>query len=192
MAVTFIIGNSHGFPRSMFDSGSTIASTVANEFAEATGDMHSSALIGARLPAVRHHLCGAGHSPPAPRLATEKPLMSRRIAAASIANKRLHLRSAVIATVDRARCALALILWSALPARASAGSTLMIFTHDRARPPVPVGGLRNAIVGSIIMCAIGHDDRPGTVGILAGTWLAEYGAGVRATATWSSAFSTTC
>jgi phosphate transport system permease protein len=45
MAVTFIIGNSHGFPRSMFDSGSTIASTVANEFAEATSDMHTSALI---------------------------------------------------------------------------------------------------------------------------------------------------
>ncbi len=45
MAVTFIIGNAHGFPRSLFDSGSTIASTVANEFAEATSDMHTSALI---------------------------------------------------------------------------------------------------------------------------------------------------
>jgi len=45
MAVTFIIGNSHGFPHSLFDSGSTIASTVANEFAEATSDMHTSALI---------------------------------------------------------------------------------------------------------------------------------------------------
>jgi phosphate transport system permease protein len=45
MAVTFIIGNAHGFPHSLFDSGSTIASTVANEFAEATSDMHTSALI---------------------------------------------------------------------------------------------------------------------------------------------------
>lgn len=45
MAVTFIIGNAHGFPHSLFDSGSTIASTVANEFAEATGDLHTSALI---------------------------------------------------------------------------------------------------------------------------------------------------
>jgi phosphate transport system permease protein len=45
MAVTFIIGNAHGFPHSLFDSGSTIASTVANEFAEATGEMHTSALI---------------------------------------------------------------------------------------------------------------------------------------------------
>jgi phosphate transport system permease protein len=42
MAVTFIIGNAHGFPKSLFDSGSTIASTIANEFAEATGDLHAS------------------------------------------------------------------------------------------------------------------------------------------------------
>lgn len=45
MAVTFIIGNSHGFPNSLFDSGSTIASTIANEFTEATGEMHLSALV---------------------------------------------------------------------------------------------------------------------------------------------------
>jgi phosphate transport system permease protein len=45
MAVTFIIGNSHNFPHSLFDSGSTISSTIANEFTEATGDMHISALI---------------------------------------------------------------------------------------------------------------------------------------------------
>ncbi len=45
MAVTFIIGNSHSFPHSLFDSGSTIASTIANEFTEATGEMHTSALI---------------------------------------------------------------------------------------------------------------------------------------------------
>ena len=49
LAVTFIIGNSHGFPHSLFDSGSTIASTIANEFAEATSDMHSAALIALGL-----------------------------------------------------------------------------------------------------------------------------------------------
>ncbi|QKS01342.1 phosphate ABC transporter permease subunit PstC [Sphingomonas sp. CL5.1] len=49
MAVTFIIGNSHGFPKSLFDSGSTIASTIANEFAEASTDMHSAALIALGL-----------------------------------------------------------------------------------------------------------------------------------------------
>jgi len=49
MAVTFIIGNAHGFPRSIFASGSTIASTIANEFAEATSDMHSAALVALGL-----------------------------------------------------------------------------------------------------------------------------------------------
>jgi phosphate transport system permease protein len=49
MAVTFIIGNAHGFPDSLFSSGSTIASTIANEFAEATSDMHSAALIALGL-----------------------------------------------------------------------------------------------------------------------------------------------
>ncbi|NBC35179.1 phosphate ABC transporter permease subunit PstC [Novosphingobium sp. FSY-8] len=48
MAVTFIIGNSHEFPTSLFASGSTIASTIANEFAEATG-MHSAALVALGL-----------------------------------------------------------------------------------------------------------------------------------------------
>jgi phosphate transport system permease protein len=45
MAVTFIIGNSHTLPKSFFDSGSTIASTIANEFNEATTPMYTSALI---------------------------------------------------------------------------------------------------------------------------------------------------
>lgn len=49
MAVTFIIGNAHDFPHSLFDSGSTIASTIANEFAEATTDMHTAALIALGL-----------------------------------------------------------------------------------------------------------------------------------------------
>jgi len=49
MAVTFIIGNAHGFPTSIFASGSTIASTIANEFAEATGLLHISSLIALGL-----------------------------------------------------------------------------------------------------------------------------------------------
>jgi len=46
--VTFIIGNSHKFPKSLFDSSSTLASTIANEFAEST-DLHRSALIALGL-----------------------------------------------------------------------------------------------------------------------------------------------
>ena len=49
MAVTFIIGNSHAFPKNLFDSGSTIASTIANEFNEATTQMHSASLIALGL-----------------------------------------------------------------------------------------------------------------------------------------------
>ncbi len=49
MAVTFIIGNTHDLPKSLFDSGSTIASTIANEFAEATSALHTSALIALGL-----------------------------------------------------------------------------------------------------------------------------------------------
>lgn len=49
MAVTFIIGNSHNFPKSLFDSGSTLASTIANEFAEATTEPHTAALIALGL-----------------------------------------------------------------------------------------------------------------------------------------------
>jgi phosphate transport system permease protein len=49
MAVTFIIGNSHNFPESIFDSGSTIASTIANEFAEATGELHAASLTALGL-----------------------------------------------------------------------------------------------------------------------------------------------
>ena len=45
MAVTFIIGNAHGFPHSIFSAGSTIASTIANEFTEATGELHEASLI---------------------------------------------------------------------------------------------------------------------------------------------------
>jgi len=48
MAVTFIIGNSHRFPDSLFASGSTLASTIANEFNEASG-LHLASLIGLGL-----------------------------------------------------------------------------------------------------------------------------------------------
>ncbi len=39
----------HSFPKSLFDSGSTIASTIANEFTEATSPVHTGALIALGL-----------------------------------------------------------------------------------------------------------------------------------------------
>jgi len=51
MAVTMVIGNSHDIHASLFQPGYSMASLIANEFAEATNDMHVSALmaVGAGL-----------------------------------------------------------------------------------------------------------------------------------------------
>ena len=48
MAVTFVIGNSHGLHASLFAPSNSIASTIANEFAEAS-DQHLSALLALAL-----------------------------------------------------------------------------------------------------------------------------------------------
>jgi len=45
MAVTMVIGNRHELATSLFAPGYTIASLIANEFAEASGDLHLSALM---------------------------------------------------------------------------------------------------------------------------------------------------
>lgn len=45
MAVTMVIGNRHEVPSSLFEPGYTMASLIANEFTEATQDIHLSALM---------------------------------------------------------------------------------------------------------------------------------------------------
>ncbi|WP_179590391.1 phosphate ABC transporter permease subunit PstC [Pigmentiphaga litoralis] len=45
MAVTFVIGNAYRLSTSVFAPGNSIASSLANEFAEASDDVHLSALI---------------------------------------------------------------------------------------------------------------------------------------------------
>jgi len=51
MAVTMVIGNRHEISASLFQPGYTMASLIANEFAEATNDLHVSSLmaVGAGL-----------------------------------------------------------------------------------------------------------------------------------------------
>ena len=71
-----------------------------------------------------------------------------------------------------ALAALALIFWS-LVVQGIGGLNLDIFTKSTPAAGTP-GGLINAIVGSIAMCAIGMAIAI-AVGVLAGTWLAEYG-----------------
>ena len=45
MAVTMLIGNTHDLSASLFAPGYTMASLIANEFSEATGELHVSALM---------------------------------------------------------------------------------------------------------------------------------------------------
>jgi phosphate transport system permease protein len=45
MAVTMLIGNRHEIASSLFAPGYTMAAAIANEFSEAVGDMHLSALV---------------------------------------------------------------------------------------------------------------------------------------------------
>ena len=77
----------------------------------------------------------------------------------------------VLATLI-ALAALGLILWS-LFKQGLGAMNLDIFTMDTPAPDSE-GGLRNAIYGSILMCAVGMVIAL-VVGILAGTWLAEIG-----------------
>ena len=49
MAVTFVIGNAHKISASILAPGTTISATIANEFAEAVGDLYTSALIALGL-----------------------------------------------------------------------------------------------------------------------------------------------
>ena len=46
MAVTFVIGNAHRIGSSLLAPGTTISASIANEFAEAVGDLYTSSLIG--------------------------------------------------------------------------------------------------------------------------------------------------
>jgi phosphate transport system permease protein len=68
--------------------------------------------------------------------------------------------------------ALVLILWS-LVTQGIGGLDRNIFTMTQPAPG-SVGGLSNAITGSIMMCAMAMVIAV-VVGLLAGTWLAEYG-----------------
>lgn len=49
MAVTFVIGNAHSLSISLLEPGTSIASTLANEFTEAVTELHTSSLIALGL-----------------------------------------------------------------------------------------------------------------------------------------------
>ena len=49
MAVTFVIGNAHRISPSLLAPGTTISATIANQFAEAVGDLYTSSLLALGL-----------------------------------------------------------------------------------------------------------------------------------------------
>jgi len=49
MAITFVIGNAHKLSWSLFAAGNSIASTLANEFAEAESKLHLASLTSLGL-----------------------------------------------------------------------------------------------------------------------------------------------
>ncbi|PZP58236.1 phosphate ABC transporter permease PstA [Pseudoxanthomonas sp. X-1] len=67
---------------------------------------------------------------------------------------------------------LAWILWT-LVAKGIAGINLDLFVQNTP-PPMQEGGLRNAFFGSAVMCVLAIVIGA-PLGVLAGTWLAEYG-----------------
>lgn len=72
--------------------------------------------------------------------------------------------------------ALAAILWTLLR-QGLGGVNLAVFTRSTPAPGSE-GGLLNAILGSLGMCAVAMAGA-GLTGVLAGTWLAEYARGSR-------------
>ncbi|HEU4620341.1 MAG TPA: phosphate ABC transporter permease PstA [Gammaproteobacteria bacterium] len=88
---------------------------------------------------------------------------------------RIALGVSIVATAV-GLAVLAAILWT-LVAKGIGGWSLSLFT-EMTPAPGSAGGLLNAIYGSLIMTAIGIATGA-PVGILAGTYLAEYGSGKR-------------
>ena len=102
MAVTFVIGNAHRISTSLLAPGTTISSSIANEFTEAVGDLYTSSLIALGLAAVRHHLhghCGRAGDAAAARAPGAASRMKRR--AFRKVQERAFLALSLVATADR-------------------------------------------------------------------------------------------
>jgi phosphate transport system permease protein len=100
--------------------------------------------------------------------------MSRRRQVRKLGNA-VALCLSLLATLIGLAC-LGAILWTLL-ARGFSGMSVQLFTQ-MTPPPGAAGGLLNAIYGSVVMTVLGmFIGAP--IGILAGTYLAEYGRGAR-------------
>ena len=103
------------------------------------------------------------------------PAVDRRDDAGLYRRRRITNAVAIVMACAAAVFGLAFlgwILWTLL-AKGLMHLNLALFTQDQP-PPLEAGGLRNAIVGSLMMCGMGVL-LGAPLGIAAGTWLAEYG-----------------
>lgn len=88
----------------------------------------------------------------------------------------LRHRIGIVLSVLAMGIGLAVLLWilATLLVKGLGGLSIAMFTHDTLAPGSADGGLRNAIVGSLMM--VGLSTLVSTpIGILAGIYLAEYG-----------------
>jgi phosphate transport system permease protein len=131
----------------------------------------------ARLRAVHRDLRGAGHRPPDADAPGPQggQLMSTANAQPLYLRRRIVNVVALLMSCLTALFGLFFLGWIllTLASKGLAGINLDLFTK-MTPPPMQEGGLANAFFGSAVMCglaiAIGTP-----LGVLAGTWLAEYG-----------------
>ena len=172
MAVTFVIGNAHRIGSSLLAPGTTISASIANEFTEAVGDLYTSSLIalGALLFLITFSV-----------IAAARCMLLRLERGAVLGMSRRLLRKLInvlalgaVGHRDRHRP----VLSRRDPLDAGVTTAWRACRRGCSRqmtpPPGSSGGLLNAIYGSVVMTLIGIlIGAP--IGMLAGTYLAEYG-----------------
>ena len=179
MAVTFVIGNAHRINASLLAPGTTISATIANEFTEGGWQsLHLLAHCARPRPhgdhSDRDH-CRASDAAPlgAARVVTGMRKHARR----RLIN-RVALGCALLATLVALGMLTAILV--TLVTHGTAGLSTSLFTK-MTPPPGGSGGLANAMYGSFMLTllaiVIGAP-----IGILAGTYLAEYGRDTRVAA----------
>ncbi len=184
MAVTFVIGNTNVLNDvSLFSSGNSITSALANEFAEASPGLHTSALIelglvlfvitffvlaASKLLLVRLQAHEGTQGMNAPSSASKQN--------AVFARRRLVNKVALSLSLAAMAFGLFWLIWILVTtvSLGVGGLSLQTFTAMTPPPNAETGGLANAIVGSILMVTLAT--LVGTpIGVLAGIYLAEYG-----------------
>ena len=158
MAVTMLIGNRHEIAASLFAPGYTMAAAIANEFSEAVGDMHLSALAyvafvlfvvtvlvnaGARLLIWRVARGSGGGSAGA----CEPPGAPPR-------HQQPHGRRSWSARSSWPCCRCFFILVTLRRSRAPAASSLDFFTKMPAPAGETGGGVAHAIVGTLLIVGV--------------------------------------